>query len=103
MTYKETIEVLDIAKVEVEWEYPIDYAVAFGIAKKALEKQIRKSPILFTEKKIYKNNKVVGIWEDYSNYKIDDTLKCGNCENNIKLNQNYCSECGCKIVWSGQR
>ena len=39
MTNKEAIETIKIALAEVEWEYPMDYAVAFETAIEALEKQ----------------------------------------------------------------
>lgn len=37
MTEKEAIKVIEIAIAEVEWDYPLDYAVAFETAIKALE------------------------------------------------------------------
>ena len=36
MTNKEAIETIKIAIAEVEWEYPMDYAVAFETAIEAL-------------------------------------------------------------------
>ena len=41
MTEKEAIKVIEIAIAEVEWNYPLDYAVAFETAIKAL-KEIHK-------------------------------------------------------------
>ena len=38
MTSKEAIKTINIAMAEVEWEYPMDYAVAFEKAIDALEK-----------------------------------------------------------------
>ena len=38
MTPEEAIETIKIAIAEVEWNYPMDYAVAFEEAIKALEK-----------------------------------------------------------------
>lgn len=35
----EVIKTIKTARAEVEWEYPMDYAVAFDVALKALEKQ----------------------------------------------------------------
>ena len=40
MTPQEAIDTIKIAIAEVEWDYPMDYAVAFEEAIKALEKQI---------------------------------------------------------------
>lgn len=37
MTNKEAIEIIKTAIAEVEWTYPMDYAVAFEKAIKALE------------------------------------------------------------------
>lgn len=37
MTEKEAIKVIEIAIAEVEWDYPLDYTVAFKTAIKALE------------------------------------------------------------------
>ena len=45
MTPKETIETIKIAIAEVEWNYPMGYAVAFENAISALEKQIPKKTI----------------------------------------------------------
>lgn len=39
MTRKEVIDTLKLAKAEVEWEYPMNYAAAFDMAIDALEKQ----------------------------------------------------------------
>lgn len=44
MTYKEAIKTIQIAKAEVEWNYPMDYVIAFDKAIEALEKQIPKKP-----------------------------------------------------------
>ena len=46
MTPQEAIDTIKIAIAEVEWDYPMDYAVAFEEAIKALEKQIPKSQCL---------------------------------------------------------
>lgn len=45
MTPEEAITILKIAKTEVEWDYPLDYAIAIDTAIEALEKQIPKKPI----------------------------------------------------------
>ena len=37
MTNKEAIDIIKVARAEVEWEYPMDYAAAFDKAIKALE------------------------------------------------------------------
>ena len=40
MTYKEAIETIKMAKAEVEWEYPMDYQVAFDMAIEVLNGKI---------------------------------------------------------------
>ena len=45
MKPEEAIEIIKIAIAEVEWNYPMDYTVAFEEAIKALEKQIPKKPV----------------------------------------------------------
>lgn len=45
MTPKEAVKILEVAKAEVEWNYPLDYAIAIATAIEALEKQIPKKPI----------------------------------------------------------
>ena len=54
MTNKEAIETIKIAMAEVEWDYPMDYTVAFEMAIDALEKQVQKKP---TKTKIATLNK----------------------------------------------
>ena len=44
MTPEEVIKTLEVAKVEIEWNYPMDYAVAIDEAIKAVDKQIPKKP-----------------------------------------------------------
>ena len=41
MTYKEAIETFKIAIAEVEWYYPMEYAIAFEKAIEALEEMIK--------------------------------------------------------------
>ena len=42
MTAEEAIKTIQVAIAEVEWEYPMEYAIAFETAIEALEKQIPK-------------------------------------------------------------
>lgn len=37
MTVQEAIKILEIAKAEVEWNYPLDYGIAIDTAIKALK------------------------------------------------------------------
>ena len=55
MTYEEAIETIKIAIAEVEWNYPMEYSVAFEKAIEALEKQKwhKISEVKPTEEKQY--------------------------------------------------
>ena len=44
MTAEEAIKTIQVAVAEVEWNYPLDYSIAFETAIEALEKQIPKKP-----------------------------------------------------------
>ena len=41
MTNEDAIKTINIAMAEVEWDYPMDYQVAFEMAIDALERQIQ--------------------------------------------------------------
>ena len=77
MTAEETISILKIAIAEVEWNYPMDYAVAIETAIQALEKQIPKKPI--EEKK----------W----------LFSCPNCGRWYLNRHNCCLDCGQALDW----
>ena len=83
MTLKEAITILKIAKAEVEWNYPLDYAIAIDTAISALEKQIPKKPI--------------SLGEDIDR----DVGQCPNCKEIIDTYEDYkyCSDCGQAIDW----
>ena len=83
MTPKEAITILKIAKTEVEWNYPLDYAIAIATAIEALEKQIPKKPI--------------SLGEDIDR----DVGQCPNCKEIIDTYEDYkyCSDCGQAIDW----
>ena len=82
MTPEEAIRTIKAAQAEVEWEYPMDYAVAFDMAISALEKQIPKKVRITTS-----------------------TKRCSVCGRqlsgigNIHPERNYCQRCGQKICW----
>ena len=82
MTPKEAIKILEIAKAEVEWNYPLDYAIAIDTAIEALEKQIPKTPLDKTKS-------------------MDDYGYCPNCRKIIDdyNDFNFCSTCGQAIDW----
>ena len=81
MTPQETIKTMKIAIAEVEWNYPMGYAVAFENAISALEKQIPKKPKY--------------IEGDY------DMPLCPCCGMSVDENEElYCSTCGQALDWS---
>jgi hypothetical protein len=49
MTSEEAIEIIKVARAEVEWECPIEYAAAFDKAIEALERE----PLTDTEQRIF--------------------------------------------------
>lgn len=90
MTPQEAVEIMKIAISEVEWNYPMNYAVAIQAAIEALEKQIPKNPI-------GKTDPTFG----------DVCIVCPNCENRGLANPfaksrvyDYCPKCGQALDWS---
>lgn len=89
MTPEEAIKTIEIATAKVEWEYPMDYAMAFEMAKEALKKQIPRRPI--------KANRIVK--EDGLYFLADENeyWKCPMCvlyDVPLRENQKYCHYCG---------
>ena len=79
MTPEEAIKTIEIAIAEVEWEYPLDYSVAFETAIEALEKQIPKKP------------------------KDDGWLYCPICGRDVLMDRfDYCPDCGQALDWSDE-
>ena len=81
MTNQEAIETIKVAISEVEWNYPMEYAVAFEKAIEALEKQIPK--------KIYRDNDN-GVYEKEF---------CPSCNKRLFSDEKYCSRCGQALDW----
>ncbi len=88
MTPEEAIKTIQVAIAEVEWEYPMNYSVAFETAIEALEKQIPKKPI--SEECYY---------------------ICPCCRGDLGVSDDdifiyelsmpkYCSNCGCVLDWT---
>lgn len=79
MTAQEAIETLKLMQGQIEWDYPMEYAVAVDMAVDALQKQIPKKPIPY----YYKD-------------------KCPNpaCGLIVKIGEKYCKGCGQKLRWS---
>ena len=87
MTNEEAIKTIEVAIAEVEWNYPMNYAIAFETAISAIEKQIPKKPILDT---IFPSG--VKWW------------RCPVCNKIIvgciaNRPQKYCSNCGQALKW----
>ena len=77
MTAEEAIKTIQVAIAEVEWNYPLDYSIAFETAIKALEKQIPKK------------------------LKDDGWLYCPICGRDVLMDRfNYCPDCGQALDWS---
>ena len=92
MTPEEAIKTIEVAIAEVEWNHPMDYAVAFETAISALEKQIPKKPLNIEDTK----------------YKVSYKCPiCGTvhvnewCGTNWKLL--FCSTCGQALDWSDSK
>lgn len=93
MTPKEAIKILEIAKAEVEWNYPLDYAIAIDTAIEALEKQIPKKPTDVCEPVVR--------WGICPVCK-GELNKLGGRPNRIFQSQKYCSDCGQAIDWGDE-
>lgn len=91
MTHEEAIKTIQVAIAEVEWEYPMNYSVAFETAIEALEKQIPKKPY-FGEALGYKgfNGYLCPICRAWLLY--PDEIP--------NSRDSFCSFCGQKIDWS---
>ena len=62
MNLKDVIKTLELAKAEVEWDYPMDYAVAIDEAIEAVGKQIPKKPEIKGE---YYVCPICGVYQEY--------------------------------------
>ena len=91
MTRDEAIKTINIAIAEVEWDYPMDYTVAFEMAIKALEKQVQKKPIKTKIATLNKSPEAIS-WEQIH--------CCPRCKSNLVSQYKYCPQCGLEIDWS---
>ena len=84
MKASEAIEIIRIAATEVEWNYPMNYAIAFETAIAALEKQVPKKPL----------DKTMEYNGDYG--------KCPCCGRTVSDYDELkrCSDCGQALDWS---
>lgn len=74
MNLREVIKTLEIAKAEVEWDYPMDYAVAIDEAIKAVDRQIPKKTELKGE---YYVCPVCGVYQETSEGNPPYCINCG--------------------------
>lgn len=93
MTNVEAIETIKIAIAEVEWNYPMDYTIAFETAIEALEKQIPKKPVRRT------------IYTEYLQgyYTIRVCPVCGvdtPVPRGLESWEFWCPDCGQALDWS---
>lgn len=98
MTEKDAMEI--IMQVAYDGEFPLNNNEAFGIACKALEKQIPMKPKA-VETDMDGMDMETG--EEYT-YKMDEA-HCINCNSVIgneydRFSEHYCDKCGQKIDWS---
>lgn len=93
MTEKEAIQTIEAVKAEVEWDYPLNYAAAFEVAIKALEKQIPLRAIPLTVKTDCAS---IGgaIWR-----KGTTVYECPKCSAIISPMYNFCFKCGQRLDW----
>ena len=95
MTPQEAIETIKIAIAEVEWDYPMDYTVAFEEAIKALKKQEKTTYIHLNTRYTH--------WGRVRH----DKFRCCNCGftkefvDGHTTQYEFCPECGLKIDWEG--
>ena len=85
MTPEEAIKTIQVAIAEVEWNYPMEYAIAFETAIEALEKQTPKKLIPVEEQNIR-------YWTKYT---------CPLCGTHFtgKVIVDYCYHCGQALDW----
>ena len=96
MTAEETISILKIAIAEVEWNYPMDYAVAIETAIQALEKQIPKKIMAVNDP-----CHVKALDSESAMIYTYSCIHCPNCSKWIVANTNhrYCEHCGQALDW----
>ena len=103
MINEEAIEIIKIAIAEVEWNYPMDYAIAFENAISAREKQIPKKVVSQVESHaIYDNGEYIDQL-DTATFKCPMcgcVLACGEIDKSDCVGIHYCDNCGQALDWS---
>ena len=94
MTNEEAIKILKAAISEVEWNYPLDYAIAIETATQALEKQIPKK----VKREFVTEGGCITCFE------TDVCPVCGNYFYIEDLGQtmyySFCPDCGQALDWN---
>ena len=93
MTNEDAIKTIKIAIAEVEWNYPMDYTIAFEMAIDAIGKQIPKKPIKTKIATLNKSPEAVS-WESIH--------CCPRCKSNLVSQYKYCPQCGLEIDWEDE-
>jgi len=88
MTLEEMIATLKLMQAQVEWDYPMEYAVAIDGAIDALEKQVAKKVRIK-----YANPKY-----EYYGY----ASFCPNCNRVVAEGWSYCPDCGQALKMEGE-
>ena len=86
MTAEEAIKTIEIAIAEVEWNYPLDYSVAFKTAIEALKKQIPQKPTQSEKQQV----------------RYAMCFTCPSCGRDFSGTgiADYCYHCGQALDWS---
>lgn len=100
MNAQKTIDTMEVAIAEVEWNYPLDYAIAFEEAIKALKKQIPRKVIFGYDEQDYvccpRCKSEIASMDDCYYYHCPE---CGE-KDAILQGDNYCFNCGQALDWS---
>jgi len=78
---EKAIKTIKIAIAEVEWNYPLDYAIAFETAIEALQEKAERTPAT-----------VVSSEDDFYHF-------CSECNNEVYKKDKYCHTCGRELKW----
>ena len=92
MTPEEAIGIVRCAIGEVEWDYPLDYAIAFETAIEALEKQVAKNPIKDAARIVNYQTFYCPICNKKIISRLDGNWIAGRI-------QKYCDDCGQALDW----
>jgi len=78
---EKAIKTIKIAIAEVEWNYPLDYAIAFETAIEALQEKAERTPAT-----------VISSDDDFYHF-------CSECNNEVYKKDKYCHTCGRELKW----